>query len=195
LALMALLELLRADLPWQDSIAKREEMLQQTRAWLEKQFDGAGWHCTGAQLNELSDGLTLFLFAFLLRDESERNVPLPPAMVSALAQHLARCAERPKDYPNSVGYFGGTFTNHLGVSFSNENRRITFLWYAWAVGCAAQWLERCKRLGAPHEDIVSGRRLLAHLVISLGDRQIDDALSGWTFIAADTLYGLSWVPP
>jgi hypothetical protein len=67
------------------------------------------------------------------------------------------------------------------------------LWYPWAVESAARWLAHCHRTGAPHDEIVRTRRVLGHLVITLGPQVRADATVGQTFIPAEVLLGLSAV--
>ena len=72
---------------------------------------------------------------------------------------------------------------------------LGFLWYPWAMHAAQLWLLRAEKVGAPKEDQVRVRRALGHLVNDLGGPAVNKYKSEWTFQAAETLYGLSVVPP
>ncbi len=72
---------------------------------------------------------------------------------------------------------------------------LGFLWYPWAMNSAQLWLLRAEKLGAPKEDQVRVRRALGHLVNGLGNEAVSKYKSEWTFQAAETLYGLSAIPP
>jgi hypothetical protein len=67
------------------------------------------------------------------------------------------------------------------------------LWHPWAVDCAARWLARCERRGAPGDEIVRTRRVLGHLVLDLGEAAAADAKNGFTYVTAETLIGLEAV--
>jgi hypothetical protein len=71
---------------------------------------------------------------------------------------------------------------------------VRLLWYPWAVETAARWLERCRRVGLPRDEVVRTRRVLGHLVLTLGPQLQGDMLVGQTFIPTETLLGLSAVP-
>jgi hypothetical protein len=77
------------------------------------------------------------------------------------------------------------------------NRRypVTLNWYPWAVSCAARWLRRQERHGAPAAEPETTRRILGHLVLEVGRERRALWTSGATFLAAETLYGLTALPP
>jgi hypothetical protein len=77
LVCQGLLELRRADLPWHQSREDRDLLLAETVGWLLARFDGRGWATPSRQAEELNDGLTLQIFATLLRAEADGRVQLP----------------------------------------------------------------------------------------------------------------------
>jgi hypothetical protein len=67
------------------------------------------------------------------------------------------------------------------------------VWHPWAIDCAARWLARCERHGAPHDEAVRTRRVLGHLVLDLGDGAVAEAQAGFTYVSAEALIGLELV--
>jgi hypothetical protein len=69
---------------------------------------------------------------------------------------------------------------------------VNFLWHPWAIEAGWRWLDRANRLGgADPADVQRARRTLGHLVVDLADDAFKEATSGYTFVASETLYGLS----
>ena len=56
-------------------------------------------------------------------------------------------------------------------------------------------LSRPATRNAPPEQRVAVQRALGHLVVDLGEATLHKSTSGWTFIAAETLLGLSAIAP
>ena len=201
LGLMALLEARRANLPWEGSIERRDELLHASVKWLIGSYDAtddpAGWRASAADNSQPLDGLTLQIYALLLRAEAEAGVKLPAVILQNIPQHLLRCADRGVDYPDSVGKFVIDFTDPDGKRVVGSEP-INFLWYPWAIDCAARWLERPEdhhpadgAAASLPEERVRIRRTLGHLIIDLGPPRASKAATGWTFIVSETLYGLS----
>jgi hypothetical protein len=156
-------------------------------------FDGRVWAAPARQAEEYSDGLTLQATAFLLRAEDEGAAELPPALLDRVPALLDDCGARPLAHPVSAALFSEPFTNPQGKRVPRPNRPVRLLWHPWAVDCAARWLRRCERRGAPGEEVVRARRALGHLVLTLGDAAVADARTGYTYVAAETLVGLGAV--
>jgi hypothetical protein len=193
--LVGLLDLRQAGLPWRGSRERTDELLRATVRWVVGQFDGRGWRCRGSTSErELNDGLTLFLFGLLLRAEAEAGVALPESLLARVPHHLDDCGTRPAGYPNSVGLFSTPFT-YKGKEYDEEERMVRFLWYPWAVQASVWWLARVERVGAPRDEAVRARRILGHLILALGPQVEAEVAAGKTFIAAETLHGLTAVPP
>jgi hypothetical protein len=195
LVCQGLLDLRRADLPWHRSPAERDRLLAETLDWLLRRFDGQGWSARSRQEEEFNDGLTLQIFASLLRAEAAGLVELPGPLLERIPQHLADCGSRPLNYQISVALFGVPFRNHLGKMVPRPQRPVRMLWYPWAIHCAVSWLRRCERLGAPHEEIVRVRRVLGHLLLTLGDAAVEEAKTGYSYVLAETLIGLNALDP
>ena len=195
LVCQGLLDLRRAELPWHQSQPLRDSLLAATLDWLLRRFDGQGWSARGRQEEEFNDGLTLQIFATLLRAETDGVVELPGPLLDQIPRHLADCGKRPLNYQISVALFGLPFRNHLGKVVPRPQRPVRMLWYPWALSCAASWLRRCERMGAAHDEIVRGRRVLGHLVLALGDAAAEEAKTGYTYVIAETLMGLNALEP
>ena len=198
LALMALLDLKRANLPWRGSMAQRNALLQSSFQWLVAKFDSAdnppGWQAGSESLSAASDGLTLQIFGRLLDAETEAGLKIPESISDAIPRHLARCDERTIEFPVSGGEFSALITDHKGQQYV-ARESINFLWHPWAIDCAARWLNRPATRNAPPEQRVAVQRTLGHLVVDLGETALQKSTSAWTFLAAETLYGLSAIPP
>lgn len=196
LALLALLEMRKADLPWEGSTERRDTLLKSTAQWLVNYYDDKsdppGWRQVGVSSNQIFDGLTLQIYSLLLRAESEAGINIPSVILDQIPLHLARCIQRDLSFPVSVGEFSVFYMNPSGHDVLIEES-IGFLWYPWAIDCAVRWLQRAEKSNAPKEDIIQVKRVLGHLVVDLGEDSVKKASSDWTFIAAETLYGLSAV--
>ncbi len=191
-----LLELRRADLPWHRSREERDLLLAETLRWLLARFNGRGWATPSRQAEELNDGLTLQVFATLLRAEADGLVQLPGPLLAQVPHHLAECGTRPLDYQITVALFGGQpFRNHLGKTVPRPQRPVRLLWHPWALATAALWERRCERTGAPHDEVVRTRRVLGHLVLTLGDAAVEEAKTGYTYVVAETLLALTALDP
>jgi serine/threonine protein kinase len=197
-ALMALLETRRAGLPWEGSVQRRDELLRATAQYLIDTYDARGampgWHAVGLDNDDTFDGLTLQTYGLLLRAEAEAGFFVPERILKNIPPHLARCSQRKRDFADSAAKFFICFTDHHGNERTGKES-ITFLWYPWAVDCAGRWLRRAEQHGASASDLVAVRRALAHLVLDLGKERGAKVTSAWTFIAAETLWGLAILPP
>jgi hypothetical protein len=198
LALLALLETRKANLPWEGSFEKRDQLLKATAKWLADQYDPLakppGWHAASETHTAAIDGLTLQLFSELLRAEAEAGFPLRPEIANQMPDYLANLVNRRLDFPSDSGEFSAMFTDHLGQTYM-AREALGFLWYPWAISAAQLWLLRAEKIGAPQEDQVRVRRALGHLINDLGNDAVGKYRIEWTFQAAETLYGLSVIPP
>lgn len=199
LALFALLETRKAGLPWDGSTERRDQLLRATAQWLINKFDDdvegkdPGWHGVSESANQIYDGLTLQIYAELLRAEAEAGIELPPAILKQIPLHLMKTVDRDFDFPVASGEFSASMTDHTGRQTMGKES-IGFLWYPWAIDASTRWLERAEKHGAPQEERVRVRRALGHLVIDLGKEAVIKASTDWTFIAAELLNGLSNIP-
>jgi hypothetical protein len=197
LALLALLETRKANLPWEGSVEKRDQLLKATAEWLADQYDDKasppGWRTASETGDSTVDGLTLQIYGELLRAEAEAGFTLPPRILTQMPDYLASCAERSFNFPSDSGEFSAFFTDHRGQQYV-AREALGFLWYPWAINAAQRWLLRAEKHGAPMEDQVRVRRALGHLVIGLGGEAVQKYKSEWTFQAAETLYGLASIP-
>ncbi len=196
LALLALLEVRAARLPWEGSEARRDELLRKTAAWLAERFlpasDPPGWRRTEDPQDIVSPGLSLQIHALLLRAEAEGLVTLPVAIEREIPRTLGRLVGQDIEAAADAGEFGLAFRSHKGVD-EVRNEAINFLWHPWGIVTARLWLARTERTGAAAADRVQARRVLGHLVVDLREKALAKAGAGWTFVAAETLIGLSAV--
>ena len=83
LALLALLELREAGLPWDGDAARRDAMLSATCAWFARTFvptgPTPGWRRTQDPIDVVSPGLTFQVHSLLLRAEAEYSFCARPA--------------------------------------------------------------------------------------------------------------------
>jgi len=196
LALLALLELKAAGLGWLGDEARREEMLRATANFLIERFEPGpgpgtpGWRRTNDRNDKISAGLTMQILAELLRAEVEAGVDLPAPLLAAVPGLLGRLEDASLSDAYDMGEFTVAFTNHDGLE-DGRTEGINFLWHPWAIECAARWLERAARLGAPTIERVRVRRALARWTIEDGQRAVEAASDGYCFVASETLYGYS----
>lgn len=198
LALLSLLEVRAGGLPWEDSLEKRDELLRDTAQWLVGQFvsdtDPPGWRGAPDDKGPVSDGLTLQIYSELLRAEEEVGIALPPQVLAAIGRHIETLGKRTVDYPITNKTFVRPYLTPEKQPVAGLESTY-FIWHAWGVETAVRWLRRQQKHGAPHEDQVITRRTLGHLVIDIGDEQIQRLLTGVPFPLAETVYALSNVAP
>jgi predicted Ser/Thr protein kinase len=198
LALTALLEARRSGLPWEGSEARRDELIRSTARWLVNEYDAAasppGWRGMGGASGPTLDGLTLQIYDVLLLAEDEAGVELPEPMLRRIPRHLAECGARPFGFPDAVTTCTASFTNWDGNKRIGKEP-ISFVWYPWAVSCAAHWLRRAEKRGAPTLDKVRVRRALGHLVVDLGPEAVARARKEYTFMSTELLWAFSAIPP
>ena len=199
LALLALLEARKANLTWDASFETRDQLLLNAARWLADRYDSQspepGWrHAASETSEDTVDGLTLQIYGELLRAEAEAGFVIPPKILEQMPNYLSKCGERNLSFPNDSGEFAALFTDHRGQHYM-AREALGFMWYPWAINAAQLWLLHAQRVGEPMEEQVNVRRALGHLVVDHGDEAIQKFKSEWTFQAAETLYGLSVVPP
>lgn len=198
LALLTLLEVRHAKLEWEGSHARRDELLERTAQWLADSYDATttppGWHGTGEGAYETFDGLTLQIYSLLLRAQEETGFQVPPAILSNVPRHLARITERDFTFPIGRAEFSAICIDHERREYTGKEG-VGFLWHPWAIDCATRWLRWGEQNGAPTEDRVRVRRALGYMVVDLGEDSVRRATAEWTFIPAETLYGLTAVAP
>lgn len=199
LALLALLETRSAGLPWEGSTERRDQLLKSTAQWLIDTYDDKsnppGWRSTSESTYEILDGLTLQIYAELLRAEAEAGITLPPQMLNQISVYLQSCAQRDLNFPVASGEFSELIIDRETGKDSSDREAIGFLWYPWAINGSVWWLRRAEKMGAPAEERVRVRRALSNLVVRHGEEAAQKASSEWTFQAAETLYALSVIAP
>jgi hypothetical protein len=203
LALLALLEAHAAGLPWNG--APSEPLLRKTADWLMGQFDAKapapGWRGTPYANDRVSSGLTLQICAELLRAESQAGVALRREIEAAIPAMLTDLVGKALKEAYDAGENQVRFQSHLdraeaarggAVRWSVGTESVNFLWHPWGIEACVRWLDRAGRLGgADPVDVQRVRRALGHLVVDLGEPAFREATSGFTFVASETLYGLS----
>ena len=195
MAINLLLEMRRAKVPWEDSDSKRDDMLAETVRWIDAAFDPRGdmpgWREGRGDL--VGDGLTLMMYALCLRAEAEAGHKMPAEMFEKILPHLQRCLTRNADYPSNPSLLWYPFRNYNGQEMTTQQTIIVH-WYKWALATSVLWLARTDP-APPSHAAESVRRVLGHLVVTIGEPEVKDSLSGWTFFAADNLNALSLIPP
>lgn len=194
LALLALLETRAAGLPFAGSVARRDDVLARTAAFVGKTFlvegETLGWRRTADPDDTISPGLSLQNYALLLRAEQEAGIPLPPAVAAALPQVLARLSGASMRQPPDAGEFAAEFVNHEGRADA-KTEMINLLWHPWAVEACRRWLDRDARAPGDRADRFRVRRALGHLVVDLADDALVEATKGYIFVASETLYAFA----
>jgi class 3 adenylate cyclase len=198
LALLALLEVRAAGLPWQGSIEKRDALLKSTAEFLiglfeEKQGE-RGWRRTAEKAEPVSEGLTLQIYAELLRAEAEAGIQLPAQIIAEIPRRIKSLERRDtKDNLYDMGEFRVVFTTH-----DNREKRgtegINFLWHPWAIDAAMRWLERAKRVPTPPENVRGVYRTLAVLAVDMSEKKREEATKAFSFVGGEGVYGLSAIP-
>lgn len=199
LALLALLEAHKADLPWEGSTERRDQLLKTTAQWLIDTYDDKsnppGWRSTSESTYETIDGLTLQIYSELLRAEAEVGITLPPRMLNQISNYLKSCAQRTLSFPAASGEFSEIVFDRETGKETSDREAIGFLWYPWTINASVWWLRRAEKVGEPMEERVRVRRTLSNLVVKLGEEAAQKSGSEWTFQAAETLYALSVISP
>lgn len=194
LALLALLEVRAAGQPWQGETATRDRLLADTAQFLVRSFVAdarpAGWRRTAEPGDKISTGLTMQALSTLLRAEAEAGIALPEALVESIPAALVERAEAQAADDYDMGEFKVEFTSHEGTTAS-QSEGINFLSHPWAIQLAGRYLARAERVPTPRADVVAVRRALGRLVVEQGAAAVDKALTGYTFVASETLIGLS----
>ncbi len=198
LALLTLLELKRAGVPWAGGVKQRDELLRKTARWLISRYDATGnppgWQGTGESAGETYDGLTLQIYALLLRAQAEADVPVPPAILAQIPKHLAQCAVRDFGFPVSRAEFSAACLDPNNREYTGKES-VGFLWHPWAMAAAQEWLRWAEQHNVPREERVRVQRALGHMVVTLGGDAVKRASVAWTFIPAETLYGFAELRP
>lgn len=199
LALLTLLELRRAALPWEGSEARRDELLRKTAQWLADQYDTSGegmpgWRGSGEGAYEVFDGLTLQIYSLLLRAEAEAGFQIPPRILQQIPLHLAQINARDANFPVSRAEFAAISLDPKNQEYRGKES-VGFLWYPWAIACAESWLQRAEENPVAPEERVRVQRALGYMTVDLGQDAVKRASSEWTFIPAETLYGFSAIKP
>ena len=200
LALLALLQAHQANLPWEGSVERRDQLIRQIAQWLVGGFDPTGdppgWRGGIAEdTKEIYDGLTVQIFAELL--QTQKALPdfsIPPAILQEIPRQLALFAWRDLSHPLTGGEFMAQYTRFDGKEETGRES-IKYLWYPWVIDCSVSWLEFAGKHQLPKEERVRVRRALGHLVVDLGDKVLKDAQLEYTFFASETLYGLTAISP
>lgn len=196
LALFALLECREAGLPWLGSMEKRDELLASTAAWLQKNFyqsgKSAGWRGTGENRYEVFDGLTLQVYATLLRAHNEAGITISAEIMEAMERQLIDCVSRTPGFPVASGEFESDIK--IGGNIIQRKEAYRFLWYPWALVAMDGWLKMEQNHPRPKEIEVRIRRARAHLIAEIGPAMRESLDDNWLFMAAESLYGLSSVP-
>ncbi len=191
LALLMLLETRAAGLPFAGSVARRDDVLAKTAAFVGASFLAdepvPGWRRTSDPNDTVSPGLTFQNYALLLRAERDAGIALPTAVAAALPAALERLARVAMSQPPDAGEFAAEFVDHEGT-LSSQKEMINLLWYPWAVLTCRGWLERDARLPGPTAHRFRVRRALGHLVVDHGAEARAEATKGYIFVASETLY-------
>ena len=199
LALLTLLQAHEANLPWEGSVERRDQLIRQTAQWLVERFDPTGeppgWRGTGEDTLEIYDGLTIQIFAELLQTQQALpDFAIPPTMLKEIPRQLGLFARRDLSFPVNGGEFLAQYTRFDGKEGSGR-RLIKYLWYPWVIDCSVRWLELADKQQLPKEQRVQVRRALGHLIVDLGDEALRRAQRDYTFFASEDLYGLTSIKP
>ena len=199
LALLALLQAHEANVAWDGSAQRRDELIKQTAQWLVDHFDPKGeppgWRGISEDTLEIYDGLTIQIFAELLQTQQALpDFSIPPAMLQEIQRQLALFARRDLSFPVNGGEFLAQYTRFDGKEGVGR-RLIKYLWYPWVIDGSVRWLEYADKHQLPKEQRVQVRRTLGHLVVDLGEEALKRAQSDYTFFASEDLYGLTAIDP
>lgn len=199
LALLTLLQAHEANVPWEGSVERRDQLIRQTAQWLVDHFDARGdppgWRGISEDTLEIYDGLTIQIFTELLQTQQALpDFTIPPAMLKEIPRQLALFARRDFSFPVNGGEFLAQYTRFDGKEGVGR-RLIKYLWYPWVVDCSVRWLQFADKQQLPKEQRVQVRRALGHLVVDLGDEALKRAQRDYTFFASEDLYGLTALDP
>lgn len=193
IGLMMLMEAKRTGLPWGNSIEQRDQSIRLITEWLLAKYDEegsiAGWRGFDSPRtrNEVSEALTLQIFATLLDVEQEMQIPLPAWTYRNLEARLLTYAS--KNGPDSTGRTFIDVVDQKGKKEHNESS-IAFLWRPWAIKCARLWLKRLDP-SVISEKRVALREMLHRLVVAEGAQVVSRNQNDYTFVSSEMLIALS----
>jgi hypothetical protein len=190
-----LLQAHQANVPWEGSVERRDQLIRQTAQWLVQDFDSKGnppgWHGISEGSLEIYDGLTIQIFAELL--QTQKALPdfsIPPTIPQEIPRQLALFARRDLSFPVSGGEFVARYTGFDGQE-RPKRQSMKYLWYPWVIDCSVSWLEFADKHQLPKYQRVRVRHALGHLVVDLGDKAIRDVRRDFIFFASEDLNGLN----
>ncbi len=208
LALSALLDMKRVDLPWTEWTTQmsdegkphRDRLIAATAHHLIRSFrrEGAktGWRASPVRPGPIDEGLTFQVWATLLRANHEAGVPVPKELLQPIPDRLAGligvASSRPPYTPAS--WTGLDLVNHKGAEIKSNTFDFRALWYPWAAECSHEWLRWARENGADDADLVRVRRARDYLLYNELPNAMENIKTGpFTFVGAETLYCLSSV--
>jgi tRNA A-37 threonylcarbamoyl transferase component Bud32 len=199
LALLALLEARRANLPWEGSNARRDELIRATAAWLAGRYNATatppGWSYGDDSPDTIIEGLTLQVYGLLIRADLEAGVAIPDRIRPEIPLFLGHFTSRSiGDGDHEIGEATYLFRSHLGDDrLGRETGR--FEWYPWQVYACWHWLQWSEREHGNPNDRDGIRRVLGHLVVRMAEPAARREVAGYSFIPAERLFCLSSIPP
>ena len=108
------------------------------------------------------------------------------SILAGIPSELALLARMPPSYPLCSGRTAGVSAGKtVGTS-------LYFMWFAWGLSLAARYLEYASN----SQDVLgelAARRALTHLVIDLGEAEVERHKREFTYRQAETLLGLAHV--
>jgi predicted acylesterase/phospholipase RssA len=194
LALLVLLKTREAQLPWEGSAARRDELILRSANWLLSRFEadasppgwrGIAWPPAG---NDVSDGFTFQVLAeLLLLEHSGLGFKIPPNILDQIPLRIKLLEKL-----GGIDVRGRTLLTVIDDKGEHLSEcSVTFIWQPWAILTCQLWLKRLEAAGASAQERLSYRKILRRLVVDQGDRAVRQASNNSIYMSAEMLYALS----
>lgn len=207
-ALQALLDAKRAHAGWDGDAALRDRLIASTANRLFDLFhltgdervglQGlSGWNGSVDDENPMEEGLTLQVFAMLLRAEAEAGYHLPKAVAESIPPNLEKLQSVTYggiQGTNSTAHFVEPVRTRGCPCVRTRARYIDFAWYPWAIACSELWLRRIKSHPGDSPTAETAKRALGHLIVDLQSDAAADASVEHPWAAGELLVALNLAP-
>jgi hypothetical protein len=193
LGLSMLLAARTAGLPWNGTEEARDDLIRCAVTWLTSRYREAAEHPGWPDYpNPYSDGLNYAVFGELIRAQQALNIQIPSEIIDGMQWHVRELLTRTNDYPNTSTVIAREFTHPKGHREVQEER-LSNLWYPNALVFCALWSLKMESESFGKKEKIAARRCLGHLVVDLGDEQVNRSKTLPLFINAEILRGLNAV--
>jgi tRNA A-37 threonylcarbamoyl transferase component Bud32 len=198
LALRALVETYRADLPWEGSPKIRDELLKSTASWLVRHYrakdETPGWNATNDAAAGVDHALTLNIYAALLHANVEYSYEIPDDMRDDIEEMLDRVMQ-----PHLIPHDQATVETSYLITDQHGKERLAvdltrFSQVAWAIEACIHWFQGAAIHREKPDDIAKLHRILGRVLVGASNELATNGVGDRSFVPAERLYGLGCIP-